>query len=86
MKKQPQAGRPLRLPDDMAAFKRLAPQPSIPPDRSPEDLQRLLAVVALLTHVERIASSSMLTPEEEGNLRVLIYKVYRAFDLPKVEK
>jgi hypothetical protein len=47
-------------------------------------LQELLATSALLVTCEKIAGSGRLPEDEERDLRVLIVRVCRAFDIPTI--
>jgi hypothetical protein len=48
------------------------------------NLQQLLAASALIVTCERMASSGMLAEKEEGELRILICRACRAFEIPTV--
>ncbi len=47
-------------------------------------LQQLLAASALIVTLERIASRGILPDNEEADIRVLICRACRAFDIPTI--
>lgn len=47
-------------------------------------LQQLLAASALLVTCERLVGSGRLPEDEEKNLRLLIVRVCRAFEIPTI--
>jgi 6,7-dimethyl-8-ribityllumazine synthase len=51
---------------------------------APLPLQQLLAASNLLVFAERMASSGRLSEEEEKEVRVMIVRVCKAFDIPTV--
>jgi hypothetical protein len=53
-------------------------------DHSSASLQQLLAASALLVSAERIASSGVLSVDEEQELRLLIVRVCNAFQIPTI--
>lgn len=48
------------------------------------NLQQLLAASALIVTCERLASSGILPDEQEAEIRVLICRACRAFEIPTV--
>lgn len=48
------------------------------------DMEKLLAASALILKLERIASSGVLSEDDERDAREIICKAYRAFALPSV--
>jgi hypothetical protein len=51
---------------------------------STADLQQLLAASALIVTCERLASSGRLSEQEESEIRILICRACRAFNIPTV--
>jgi hypothetical protein len=48
------------------------------------NLQQLLAASALIVTCERLASSGLLDEQQEGELRILICRACRAFEIPTI--
>lgn len=48
------------------------------------NLQQLLAASALIVTLERIASSGILPENEEMNVRILICRACRVFEIPSI--
>ena len=57
--------------------------PDVPQIHSPA-LQQLLAASALVMTLERIASSGVLPEQEEQDIRLLICRACRVFEMPTV--
>ncbi|QPF86993.1 hypothetical protein IC762_12135 [Bradyrhizobium genosp. L] len=49
-----------------------------------DNLQQILAASAMITTLERICSSGVLSERDESETRLMIYRACKAFSLPSV--